>query len=164
MEVCSVQSNMERLHWLRVMTSLTSPAQSLPCPVTNSEIDTDRNMTDCWWCCCCSSSTGSEPSDLSGCIPRSFAVTLQRWVEFVRHEDRREDHSMSGVLREGEQTIARAAPSTVAVGFVSGPNSADGRQSSRRTNGLEMKCFNEDGLNVDRRCTKRHPNQRRGAN
>lgn len=107
---------------------------------------------------------GSEPSDLSGCIPRSFAVTLQRWVEFVRHEDRREDHSMSGVLREGEQTIARAAPSTVAVGFVSGPNSADGRQSSRRANGLEMKCFNEDGLNVDRRCTKRHPNQRRGAN
>lgn len=44
--------------------------------------------------------TGGEPSDLSGWIPRSFAVTLQRWVEFVRHEDRREDHSMSGVLRE----------------------------------------------------------------
>lgn len=47
----------------------------------------------------------SEPSDLPGlvtlCTCRSFAATLQRWVEFVRHEDRREDHTMFGVLREG---------------------------------------------------------------
>lgn len=91
---------------------------------------------------------------------RSFAVTLQRWVEFVRHEDRREDHSVFCVLRGREQTIPRAAPST---------HSCQDRQRRRQTefeatNGLEMKCFNEDGLNVDRRCTKRHPNQRRGAN
>lgn len=54
---------------------------------------------------------------------------------------------MFGVLREKEQTIPRVAPLTPAVGFVSGPDSQRRRQTEfGATNGLEMKCFNEDGL------------------
>lgn len=98
-------------------------------------------------------------------------MTLQSWVEFVRHEDRREDHTMFGVLRlrtDGPaiptsiQTVGRSGHIVLHLGnnkCLSGKlvsqsvsqqrrqaDGTDSRQSRRRTNGLEMKCFNQEGL------------------
>lgn len=62
---------------------------------------------------------------------RSFAVVLKRWVEFVRHEDRREDHAMFGVLRArtDDSTCCSIGSSSWAPVWTDG---AGGRQSSRR--------------------------------
>lgn len=63
-------------------------------------------------------------------------MTSQTWVEFVRREDRREDHTMFGVLRVSTDD---AMCSFLALTLVFELNTcglringAEGRQSSRR--------------------------------
>lgn len=91
----------------------------------------DNNQGDHIHCCCFLLRVASHL--IFAC--RSFAVTLQRWVEFVRREDRREDHTMFGVLRL--RTDESTCSSTDCCGRIpswraGGINSADGRQSSRQ--------------------------------
>lgn len=95
-------------------------------------------------------------------------MTLKSWVEFVRHEDRREDHKMFGVLRLRTDDSTRRSTAAGCIREIpvrsgpTAPTATQDRVQGDKRPGDEM--LNEDGLMWIGAATKRHPNQRRGAN